>query len=267
MISSFSNSKVKSVIALRDKASVRRERGAFIVEGIRMLSEVENSDVLEVYVSESFLADADESTRNQLQTFSVGYEVLTDAVFSKISDTKTPQGVLVVVRQSNRSIDDLFEESADAPQPLLLLCERIQDPGNLGTILRTSEAAGATGVIISSDSADPYSPKVVRATMGAILRVPFVIVGSVTDTVEFLKGRTIPVYAAALENAKEYDTIQYGACAFVIGNEGEGLCEETIAAATEKVCIPMLGRTESLNASVAASILLYEVNRQRRKVT
>ena len=267
MITSFSNAKVKSVIALRDKASVRRERGAFIVEGIRMLSEVEEGDVLEIYVSASFLANAEETLQNRLQSFSVGYDVLTDAVFSKMSDTKTPQGVLVVVRQSCRSIDDLFESGGATDKPLLLLCERLQDPGNLGTILRTSEAAGATGVIISSDSADPYSPKVVRATMGAILRVPFVIVESVTDTVNFLKEKSVPVYAAALENAKEYDTIQYGACAFVIGNEGEGLCEETIAAATEKVCIPMLGRTESLNASVAASILLYEVNRQRRKVT
>lgn len=266
MIRSFTNTKVKSVIALRDRHKARKERGAFLVEGIRMLSEVCAEDVLEVYVSESFLENADETVRNKLQAFSDRTEVLTDTVFLKISDTRTPQGVLVVVRQSEWSMQDLLSETTGSRKPLLLLCERIQDPGNLGTMLRTAEAAGATGVIISSDSADPYQPKVVRATMGAILRIPFVITESVTDAVNFCKSQTVPVYAATLENASVYDTISYeGPCAFVIGNEGEGLTQETIAAATDRVRIPMQGQTESLNASVAASILLYEANRQRRK--
>lgn len=266
MISSFSNTKVKSVIALRDKHKARKERGAFLVEGIRMLSEVRDEDVLEVYVSASFLEHADEMTQNKLQAFSDRLEVLTDPVFLKISDTRTPQGVLVVVRRTEWSKEDLFDPGHNGGNPLLLLCERIQDPGNLGTILRTAEAAGATGVIISSDSADPYQPKTVRATMGAILRQPFVIVESVTEVVNFCKSRTVPVYAATLEKASEYDTISYiGPCAFAIGNEGEGLRGETIAAATDRVYIPMQGQTESLNASVAASVLLYEANRQRRK--
>ena len=265
MIRSASNQKIKSVIALRDKAKVRRAQGAFLIEGIHLLSEVNREDVLEAFVSESFLQKADKNALKKLQAVCPQYETLTDPVFLKISDTKTPQGVLVVVKRSNRSAEDLFAHAPEGKKSLLLLCERIQDPGNLGTILRTAEAAGATGVIISSDSADPYSPKVVRATMGAILRIPFATVESVTEAVNLCKANGTPVYAATLEKAQSYDTISYkGPCAFVVGNEGEGLLPETIAAATQSVFIPMEGKTESLNAAIASALLLYEANRQRR---
>ena len=149
--------------------------------------------------------------------------------------------------------------------PLFVLLENLQDPGNLGTILRTAEGAGVTGVILSRDCVDIYNPKVIRSTMGSVYRVPHFYADDFHEVIDGLKETGVTVYAAALESGEIYDTYSYvEGSAFIIGNEGNGLRPETVAKAGKSCYLPMEGRVESLNASVAASVLMYEAYRQRR---
>ena len=188
-------------------------------------------------------------------------EVLSDHVFAAVSDTKTPQGILCVLKQYHHTLDNMMKKDA----PHLLLLEDLQDPGNLGTIFRTAEAAGADGVIMSSRTADIYNPKTIRSTMGAVYRVPFLYAESLPSAIRMLQGKGIAVYAAHLDAKSFYDAHEYRrSTAFLIGNEANGLREETAACADTLLAIPMEGKAESLNAAVASSILMYEAYRQRR---
>lgn len=258
MITSTSNEKIKHVAALQQKARLRKEESLFAIEGGRLFWEAPVSQIREVYVTECFLEHADEKMRERLAE--TGYEAVSEQVFAKMSDTKAPQGILAVLRQRFYGREALLETT-----PLLLLLENIQDPGNLGTILRTAEGAGVTGVILSSDCADIYQPKVVRATMGSLFRVPFYQTEDFLQEIRLLQGRNIKVYAAYLEGSELYDVMDYrGGSAFVIGNEGNGLKRESALAADERIRIPMAGKLESLNAGVSAALLVYEAARQRR---
>lgn len=146
-----------------------------------------------------------------------------------------------------------------------MVLETIQDPGNLGTILRAGEGAGVTGVVMDANTADIYNPKVIRSTMGSVLRMPFVYVENFHETLKELKQRKIRLFAAHLKGKNAYDLEDYtGDTAFLIGNEANGLTEETAAMADTYVRIPMEGRVESLNAAVASSVLMFEAARQRR---
>ena len=190
--------------------------------------------------------------------------MLPDHVFEKISTMKTPQGMMAVVEAPGYSREDLTGYGNPDVAPLLLVLEDIQDPGNVGTIFRTAEAAGATGIILSSNSADPLSPKTVRSTMGAIFRVPFMVSDDMPAAVRGLEARGITCYAARLDESAEYDKCKLDEpCALLIGNEGNGLSAEITDAASKGIYIPMSGKTESLNAAVSASILVYEARRQR----
>lgn len=178
-----------------------------------------------------------------------------------MSDTAAPQGILCVMRQKKYALADLLA----AKNPLLMILEDIQDPGNLGTILRTGEGAGIGGVIMSRETADIYNPKTIRSTMGSIYRVPFVYVSSLEETSVQLKAAGIRLFAAHLKGKSWYDGEDYRkGSAFLIGNEGNGLREETAALADTYIKIPMEGRVESLNAAMASGILMYEAARQRR---
>ncbi len=256
MITSVTNEKVKHIAALRDKARLREDEGVFLVEGVRLFREVPKDRLLEVYVTEH--------GAELLGGVPEGAELVANGVMAKMSDVKTPQGVLALVKRKAYTWEDLLINGA----PLLLMAEDLQDPGNLGTIFRTAEAAGADGIVLSSGCADAYQPKVVRSTMGAVLRVPFIIEDSLTDCFAKLKAKGITVYAAALtDHAVPYTEPDYTkGSAFLIGNEGNGLQDTTIAAAEAQgqvVIIPMAGKTESLNASVSAAVLMYEAARQR----
>ena len=153
---------------------------------------------------------------------------------------------------------------SDRPAHLMVL-ENLQDPGNLGTILRAGEGAGITGLIMSRDTVDIYNPKVIRSTMGSVFRVPFFYTDDLEQTVLDLKARGIRVFAAHLAGKNNYEQEDYtGNTAFLIGNEGNGLTEKLSSMADTWVKIPMAGKVESLNAAIAASILMFETARQRR---
>lgn len=280
MISSTVNKQVKFVNALVKKAKTRKEEDLFVAEGLRMCAEIPKERIRTLYVSESFQKHPDYNAMTQGVR---QVELVTDEVFGALSDTRTPQGVLALVKQYHYTLEDVVGASGGTPAPgpvlapgktpennsmpkLLMILETLQDPGNLGTILRAGEGAGVTGIIMDSHTADIYSPKVIRSTMGSVLRVPFTYVDSLADTLPQLKRRGIRLFAAHLEGTHNYEEEDYtGNTGFLIGNEANGLKEETARMADAFIRIPMAGRVESLNAAVAASVLMFEAARQRRQ--
>lgn len=269
MITSLTNPKIKRLIQLKNKARLRNSEGVFIVEGSRMFLELPREETAELYVTEAFLHFIKDKKRltEQLGHFQNQYETVSEDVFARISDTVTPQGILAVVRQKKYGVEELLSDQTVRGQraPLLLMIEDLQDPGNLGTMFRTAEAAGVSGIIMSRETVDIYNPKAVRSTMGSVFRVPFLYTDSLTETIEDMRRRDIAVYAAALHHSLHYTEVDYKrGCAILIGNEGKGLRQETVEASTQAVSIPMQGKVESLNASVSAAVLLYEAARQRK---
>ena len=259
MITSTSNARVKELVQLQKKSKVRNEQGVFLVEGVKMYQEIPQEQLVKVYVSETF-ADKQKEEINRLKDRRK-LEYLSDHVFQYVSDTKTPQGILCVVRQSAYCLEDILE----AEDAHLLVLDNLQDPGNLGTILRTAEGARVTGIIISKESVDIYNPKVIRSTMGSIYRVPFVYVEDLKEAIAKVKAHGIFTYAAHLDGKNSYDKEDYTKkTAFLIGNEGNGLRKEIADLADTWIRIPMQGQVESLNAAIATSVLMFETARQRR---
>lgn len=257
MITSASNARIKKVAALNQKAKERRQEEKYVVEGVKMFLEAPEEEMEEIYVSEGFQQEA---CREKLA--GRPFETVSEEVFRKMSDTAAPQGILCVMRQKRYALSDLLA----GENSLLMVLEDIQDPGNLGTILRTGEGAGISGVIMSRETADIYNPKTIRSTMGSIYRVPFVYVTSLEEASAQLKAKNIRLFAAHLKGRSWYDGEDYRkGSAFLIGNEGNGLREETAALADTYIKIPMQGRVESLNAAMASGILMYEAARQRRR--
>ncbi|MDY5332653.1 MAG: RNA methyltransferase [Porcincola intestinalis] len=268
MITSKSNAKVRNLIALKKKASERNARDVFLVEGIKMFREIPAAQLREVYASESFLkseagrkaVEAVLAAQDRLKETVV--ETVSDEIFRNLSDTQSPQGVMAVVSQQHYRLEDLFGQHTE---PLLLILENLQDPGNLGTIIRTAEGAGVTGILMSRGTADLYNPKVARSTMGSIFRVPFLYTDDLPGMIGKVKQAGVTVCAAHLQGRHTYDGEDYTrGTAFLIGNESRGLSDGISALADVRVRIPMSGKVESLNAAVAAAILMYEAGRQRR---
>lgn len=253
MITSAANSRIKQVVQWQSKAKERKKDGVYLVEGIKMYQEAPTEDILEVYVSE----DAESKVR---ELDKHPYEVVSADVFRKMSDTQTPQGVLTVLRQPKYTLDELLRQ----PNPLFVILENLQDPGNLGTILRTGEGAGVTGIIMTEQTVDIFNPKTIRATMGSVYRVPFVYIPDIGDTLKKLHEKGIHTYAAHLDGSTYYDAFSFREpTAFIIGNEGNGLRRETAELAEHYLKIPMEGQVESLNAAMATGLLMYEAHRQR----
>lgn len=259
MITSTANLQVKNLIKILNKPKARSEQGVFAVEGIKMFLEIPRHRLVKIYVSEKFMANPELSKYVE----GCSYEVMNDEVFRHISDTVAPQGILAVVKQKTYFAGDMF---LDYKNNIFLILEDIQDPGNLGTIVRTAEGAGVSGIIMTKNTVDIYNPKVIRSTMGAIFRVPFAYSDDIEIDVKALKAKGTVIAAAHLGGKKNYyDEDFTGNTAFIIGNESKGISDKTISFADLLVKIPMQGKVESLNASVAASLLMYEAFRQCEK--
>lgn len=257
MITSTANKQVRELAQLIGKAKARREQKLFVVEGRKMFEEVPHDWVQAVYVSESFKKVPE--NRERIEGYA--YEELSDAVFSSVSDTKTPQGILCVVRMPEYSLPELLS----VKEGIYLVLESIQDPGNLGTMFRTGEGAGIAGVIMNRTTVDLFNPKTIRSTMGSIYRVPFYIADDLEAVLNEMKQKRIHIFAAHLKGTGMYDSFDYKkSCAFLIGNEGNGLSAGIAELADTYIRIPMAGKVESLNAAMASGILMYEAARQRR---
>jgi len=257
MITSTSNPQVKRLLQLQKKGKVRNEENVFVVEGLRMFIEVPEERVEKIYVSETFY----NKKGQELDLRNKPVEILADHVFKHVSDTQTPQGILCVVKQKKYDLNEVL----NLPNPHFVVLDNLQDPGNLGTIVRTAEAAGVDAVFMSKDCVDIYNPKTIRSTMGSIYRVPTIYIEDTLKLLKQFQEKNIKSYAAHLEGENSYDKENYqSGTAILIGNEGNGLREELADNADVWVRIPMHGQVESLNAAIAASVFMFEVSRQRR---
>lgn len=257
MITSTGNARVKNVIQLQTRARARKDSRQFVAEGFRMVSEAPADRIVSIYASETFAR----CNSGYMSTIQVPYEMVSDNVFAQMSDTRTPQGILAVIKMAEYGIVDIIAHD----KGLYVIVENLQDPGNLGTIIRMSEAAGVDGIIMSPNTVDIYNPKTIRSTMGSLYRVPFVYADDFAGTLEQMKSKGVELYAAHLEGSVEYTEPDYTkASAFVIGNEGNGLTDAVTNICSNRIRIPMAGKVESLNAAIAASVLTFEAARQRR---
>ncbi len=271
-ITSSSNQQIKYINNLQTKASVRRKEGVFVVEGLKIFLEVPDELIVNIYVSESTIKDITETkkgfndsiyekVRKKLNNHD--FTVISDDIAKNISDTVTDQGMFVVVKQLEYDIDDYINIEE---KQIFVILDGLNDPGNMGTIIRTAEGAGVSMILTNKECVDIYNPKVTRATMGSLFRVPVKNCQNLVETIKYLKSKGIVMYGAHL-NGKEYfadDALNESVCIF-IGNEARGLSEEISNEADKLIRIPMMGKLESLNASVAAGILMYEARRKISK--
>lgn len=257
MITSTSNPQVKRLLQLQKKSKVRDEENVFVVEGLRMFAEVPAERVEKVYISESLY----NKKKLELNLQDLPYEVLSDNVFLHVSDTKTPQGIMCIVKRKKYDLNELLKVN----NPHFMVLDNLQDPGNMGTIVRTAEGAGVDAVFMSKDCVDIYNPKTIRSTMGSIYRMPFIYIEDIPELLNQFRKNGVKSYAAHLDGKNAYDKEDYKTgTAILIGNEGNGLRDEVTEKADILVRIPMQGQVESLNAAIAASVLMFEVFRQRR---
>ncbi len=262
IISSKDNEQIKAIKKLKEK-KYRDETNEYIIEGIKLLKEAieEKVNIKTIVVCEDCEEDSIKNTNkpsSQIEQ-SLLYEIakyeciyVTKKIFNMLSEVKSPQGILAVVEKGDNI------ENINYSEDIILALDGIQDPGNLGTILRTLDSANLKQIILSENSADPYNPKVVRSTMGAIFRMNIIRTENLAKTLQSIKKHKFEIVATSLDTEKSIYNINYNKKVIVIGNEANGVSKEIQDLADEKVKIPMLGKTESLNASVAASIIIYE---------
>lgn len=274
----------KDVKNLIKSKKARDEQGLFVTEGIKIFSETPMDRVEAVFATAEFAREHPE----MISGIPAGTECVLDVRadrFAGISDTKSPQGIIAVVRKKKYTLADILGlpgQQSEVPggstreeceigrvagrraAPLVVVLENLQDPGNAGTILRTAEAAGVSGVILTEGSVDLYNPKVIRSTMGCIFRMPHLVVKSADELLPELRAAGITTYAAHLRGSISHFEGDYtGGTAFFIGNESRGLSDELSGKLDVLMKIPMSGKVESLNAAMAAGILMYEAKRQR----
>ncbi len=253
MITSSQNPRVKELVKISQSSKERREKGLFLVEGRKMVEEAAREGVLHaVYYAESFYKE--DSSGFVGEGVGVTCEVLKDAVFQHAAMTVTPQGVMGLVKTSRYAWGDVVGKATTR----LLALDHVSDPGNVGTMVRTAEAAGFQGIVMSKDTADAYNPKTVRATMGSIYRMPLLYAEDWARALDRLKGDGFTLYAADLRGSEDYDEVAFDdKTAIIIGNEANGIRDETREAARRFLRVPMAGRVESLNASIAAALLMF----------
>lgn len=258
VISSKDNEIVKKVKKLKEK-KYRDLENAYIVEGVKMLKEaiMEKASIRQIIICDD--CEKFDSIPKELMYEIAKYDCMyvTSKIFRYISEVQTPQGVLAVIDKNNGINDINYDED------IIVALDDIQDPGNLGTILRTIDSCGLTQILVSKGTVDSYNPKVVRSSMGAIYRVKVIECEDLLEALKEVKKNKFKVLVTSLGNSKSIYDIKYNKKVLVIGNEANGVEEKIMNLADEKIKIPMLGRTESLNAAVATGIVLYEYVRQK----
>ena len=263
IITSVQNARVKHVVALQQKSSLRREEGLFVVEGQR---EIEHCMACGYEITEVFTVDSLQLTGDSLQ-FAGDYPVttVTTQVYEKMAYRGSTEGIIAIARCKEHNLSNLSIQSLqNNPSPLYIVLERVEKPGNLGAILRTAEAAGVDAVIICDPLTDLYNPNLIRASIGGVFNVPTAVCTS-EECIAFLKQHHIRILTAQLQDSHlYYDTDMRQATAIVMGTEATGLTNQWREAADAHIRIPMLGTCDSLNVSVSAAILMFEAVRQRK---
>jgi len=253
MISSVQNARIKHVVALQQKSALRREEGLFVVEGQR---EIEHCIACGYEVKDLFVLDSLNYTGDLPAT------IVTPQVYEKMAYRESTEGIMVIAKCREHRLKDL----ALKENPLIVVLESVEKPGNLGAILRTAEAAQVDAVIVCDPLTDLYNPNLIRASIGGVFSVPTAVCTS-KECIAFLKEHKIRILTAQLQDSYDYyDYDMRGATAIVMGTESTGLSQQWREAADVHIRIPMLGRLDSLNVSVSAAILMYEAVRQRNKM-
>ena len=254
IITSTQNAKVKHVVALQQKSALRRKEGLFVVEGRRELMHCLEAgyEIAECFALDKLVDLADLANLAKIS-------LVSPQVYEKMAYRGSTEGVIAVVRERQRSLENLQLSAS----PLIIVLERVEKPGNLGAVLRSADAAKADAVIVCDPLTDLYNPNLIRSSIGAIFSVPCVACAS-EDCIAFLKARGIQILTAQLQDSSlYYDTDMRRGTAIVMGTESTGLTDQWRQAADAHIRIPMLGQLDSLNVSVSAAILLFEAVRQR----
>lgn len=246
-IESIHNDIIKLIVSLKEKKN-RDEKSLFVVEGFKQVSEIPKDWKIKfVLVTEKY---KDFNTDKLYIT--------TEKIFKKISDTQTPQEILAVVEKKK-----FDKETVLSNKGIFVVIDKLQDPGNIGTIIRTAESFGCKGIFISKNSADVYSDKVVRSTMGAIFNIPIVQECDIVSLVQLMKQRQIKTYAFSLDTNNMLSTFKFeNNVALIIGNESKGINKNVLDIVDDKIKIDMRGKSQSLNAAVACSVAIYEISKQ-----
>lgn len=257
IITSKDNENIKNIKKLKER-KYRDVNNEYIIEGIKIIKEAinEKANIKKIIVCEECLANnlLDDKLLYEIAKYDCIY--VTKKIFETITDVSNPQGILAIVEKNNKREINYKED-------IIIALDGIQDPGNLGTILRTIDSANLTQIIVSKDTVDAYNQKVVRSTMGAIFRINIVEVENLKETLKNIKKHKYKIMCTDLSANKNIYEADYNKKILVIGNEANGVTQEVLELADEKIIIPMLGKTESLNASVATSIIIYEYIRRK----
>lgn len=258
VITSKDNEIIKNIRKLKDK-KYREVENKYIIEGIKLIEEAveENAEIDTIVVCEDCVENNTIEQKLMYEIAKYNCVYVSKRVFNAVTEVTNPQGILAVVNKENK------EDEIDYNQDVIVVLDGIQDPGNLGTILRTVDSVGLKQIVISKETADAYNPKVVRSTMGAIFRVKIIVAENLAKMLKEIKKHKFKVVATSLQTEESIYDVDYDKKVIVIGNEANGVSNEILSLADIKAKIPMLGKTESLNASVATSVILYEYVRQK----
>jgi TrmH family RNA methyltransferase len=261
-ISSLQNPFIKQLVQLKEKSKLRKQTGLFIIEGKREVSlAIKGNYTLETLYYYADLFSASEAAA--LEAYGIDIIEISKPVYEKVAHRETTEGVIAVAKAKDLSLENLKLSSEN---PLILVAESPEKPGNIGALLRTADAANIDAVIIVNPLTDFYNPNIIRSSVGGVFTVPLAT-GSTKEVIAYLKRNNISIYSAILQESVPYDTIDYRTpSALVIGTESTGLTEEWRNDSTAKIRIPMEGKLDSMNLSVAAGILIFEAKRQRKLI-
>jgi TrmH family RNA methyltransferase len=257
MIASSQNTKIKLVRTLLGRAKERREAGAFLAEGVRLVEEAVNSNwEFRFVLFDETLSELGMLNVKRLTLLGVECEEVSPSLMKSLSDTETSQGILAVLPFTQLPIPNY--------PTFLLIPDQIRDPGNLGTLIRSADAAGVDAVLIPPETTDAFAPKVVRAGMGAHFRLPILSMRW-DEIAQVGKSAGLQVLLADMYGESFWEADLRPPLALIVGGESEGASEQARQLASQRISIPMAGKTESLNAAVAGSVLMFDVMRQRRE--
>ena len=258
VISSKDNELIKHIKKLKDKKH-RDESNEYIIEGVKLIEEAvkENARIKKIIVCEDTTRTYEIPTHIMLEIAKYECISVSDKIFNIITQVTNPQGIMAIIEKNAQ------DAQIDYTQDIIVVLDDVQDPGNLGTILRTVDSIGLNQIIVSKGTADAFNSKVVRSTMGAIFRIKIIEVENLAQAIKEMRKHHFKLMVTSLQTKNSIYDIDFNKKIIVIGNEANGVSKEIQDMADEKAKIPMLGRTESLNASVAAGVVMYEYVRQK----
>lgn len=257
VITSKENEQIKQIRKLKDK-KYRDETGLYMVEGIKTVNEAiaEEADIQLIVICDESNEQGELKQKMLYEVAKYNIIYVSQKVFEYISQVMHPQGILALIKKKEQSQINYKDD-------VIVVLDNVQDPGNLGTIIRTVDSVGISQIVLSEGTADAYSPKVVRSTMSGIFRVNVIEVANLLETLKEMKQHGYKLIATSLDTSKSIYDISYQKSVIIVGNEANGVSKEVLKLADEKVKIPMLGKTESLNVAVATGVVLYEAVRQK----